>query len=241
LFILDYATIHSLIKQLDFTRLDGSTTLANQAAYAKLYTSIQSINDSIAPIEIPDDQKEIIHNFNAIHQRISQELINTQKLLPGTQGFELKFLKLISEVFDKLQNGDDNSGKTGSDLDIFQQKNLLGNIDANLNKVFVDKQDRQDFLRKLISNYLYNRPMGVKFQWNMGKMTCTIHGTSGLGLMQGMYVRGVLSELDGIYRISKVEHNIGFKFETHLEAVLIFSTLQNQQQKILRQISEERK
>lgn len=239
-FIIDYGSINSLVKAIKFSKVDGQYNIPNQYIYKGVMSAMQNVNGALISAELMNSgQRDLARNLASMQNEVGNYIVNTLKIMPAQADYEYKFIQILSEVMQSLDS-DDNSSK-GNNSDFFNQANVktkLSEIKNNVNDVNVFEKDeqRRKFLDSYISTYLYNRPMGVKYNFYLGKINCTIHGTMGLGLMQGVYVRGIVPQLEGTYRITSISHDLnvgGGTFSTNFEATLVASNILNKTQKIL--------
>lgn len=241
LFIVDYGSMNSLVKTLDISPLgDSPNDLVTQHAIAALGERYKTTANSELNQQIMNPrEKELLHNFSSLSNKISKTIIEKYNYLPGRTEFAMKQLQLVSEIFnDLLDEAKDGSGKQripeAFEGDVKAWESILEAVKATFNKgTDVDKQARKKFMQGVVSFYLYNLPMGVKYAFYLGKLSGTIHGTTGLGFMQGIYLRGIITQMDGIYRITNITHRIGETFETDISGTLIYNNIQNASQKLL--------
>ncbi len=238
-FIIDYGSLHSLVKSISFSKIDGQYNIPSQLIYEKIYKAMQSVNGGTIPANILHGT-DVVKNLSGIQNDISKYIINKLKIMPGKQEYEYKLLQINTEVIEAL-----NGNKSEKNSGFLQEEGSmpkLEDIKTQLNdrNVFQKDEDRKEFLNAFVSNYIYNRPLGVKYSFYLGKMNATIHGTAGLGICQGIYVRGIEPRLEGLYRITALQHTVniqGGTFETNIDAVLINSNIFNQTNKLIARLA----
>lgn len=249
IFLIDYGTIHSLVKSINFSKIDVNN-MATQLIYSNIHNSYQQYNGMFVPGVLSNQSiNDIIQNFSSIQSNISNYLINTEKLMPGKPEYEAKFTKLLQQMFNEIEETIENQNSTennNSKFDQFVSSENQNKTDTNakLNDIItiinkeknnsnspLKEEKRKEFLSNLLASYLYQRPLGVKYSYFLGKSSMTIHGTSGMGFSQGIYLRGMAPQLEGVYRIYKLVHTINMQsasWETGIEAALISSPIVNE-------------
>lgn len=229
-FMLDIISTFNLTKSISFSMMDGSQfSMATQYAVQQAYQNFKA-NDMFTPLNVPSNRRDIVENFSSLHNKITAELIGKYKLMPGKTDFNIRYLDLISEMFDTIVEDTKRNNTTIGNEEIDQ-------IKLSFNKNSVNNEERRKFIAQLVSSYLYNRPLGTKFAYYLGRCQATIHGTIGLGLFQGVYLRGVIEQNNGIYLINNVTHNFDFMgsggFTTEIDTIQIQSASQQEEQRVL--------
>lgn len=236
-FIVDVISSLNLTSQAGFDMMDNSQYgIASQMAQFEMYKGITGINGLNTQIEIPKDKRGVTDNFSTLHNRITSELVTKYKLMPGKKDFEIKYLKYISELFDELTLDEK---KKNNDL-TFLDDEVIENIRSSIKKDgVIDSADRKKFIAQIVGSYLYNRPMGVKYAFYLGKGSFTIHGTSGLAMGHGIYVRGIIEQNDGIYLLKNVTHTVDLQnggWKTSFDSGLVQTITQLEANKTIKDI-----
>jgi len=238
MFIVDYNSSNSLVTAVGYNAIPDGNSMANQKIYNQMNKQIQVTNGIPVSTRIPKDKRGIAINFAHLQSVISDSIINDRtngyRTMPGSPEFEIKFLNYLSAAMDEINSDSPKFKQTkGISTDVI---NATNNLKAEVTKV--DAAARREFLAQLSQNYLYFRPMGIKTAFNLGHISLSIHGTTGLGMRQGMFVRGLSTALDGTYIINQVDHQINSSgWSTKIDATLLYSDTQLENLKLFSKIS----
>lgn len=233
-FIIDIMSNMNLTKDFSFGMLGNNMTIPQQYAIQKIYESMNNVNGMDTPLtnDVNDPVKtKIARNFAGVNQTLTLRLMNDYHLMPGKVDFEVKYLKLITDIYSDLIIG----GKSQELSELFQtDPTLLNQLESSLYDNKLTDEERRGFIAGLVSDYLFQRPLGVKYSYYLGNFTANIHATFGLGIMQGIYVRGSMEVNDAVYGIMSVKHTFGNgDLSTQLTAYMVRSVAINKENSLI--------